>query len=162
MQTTKASPGRWGIWCEVQLAMDGLPCISHILWIHGKGIISLGYNPYIGMPSIQAMDHQSYGSRFYRSCKPLNHSQGGVGCDMMYQWTWMGCHHILLMHMNDLISLECNLYTGMTSIQATDLPRCEQRARDDLQTTKPSTGRCGMWSDVQVTMDRLAYISHVL
>ena len=94
------------------------------------GIISLGCNPYTGMPSIHAMDHQSYGSRFYSICKPPNHSQGGVDCDMMYQWTWMGCHpfsHILLMHMNDLISLECNPYTEMPSTQATDLPRCGHR-----------------------------------
>ena len=43
-----------------------------------KGLTGPGCNPYTGMPSIQATDHQSYGPRFCRICKPLSHQQVGV------------------------------------------------------------------------------------
>ena len=94
--------------------------------MHGKDTISLGYNTYIGMPSIQTTDHQSYRPRFWRICRLSNHSQGDVDCNMMYQWSWMDQHpfsRVLWMHRNDLTSLDCHPYTGMPSIQAIDLPR---------------------------------------
>ena len=43
-------------------------------------------------PSRPQTTGTSYGPRFCRICRPPNHSQGGVGSDMMYWWPWMGCH----------------------------------------------------------------------
>ena len=66
MQTTKSSPWRCVIWYKVQVVMGVLPPFSHVLWMYGKGPTSLGCNTYKCMPSIQAIDHQSYGPRFRR------------------------------------------------------------------------------------------------
>ena len=139
--------------------MDGLPYISHVLWIHGKGITSLGCNTYTGIPSIQATDHQNYGSRFCRICKPPNYSQGGVGSDMMYPWPWRGCHpfsDVLLMHMNGLTGMGCSPYKWMPSIQATDLPICEPRA-DRIICRIPSHPQGGMGYDVRYKWTWMGY-----
>ena len=111
--------------------MDGLPWISHVVWMHGKDLTCLRCNTYTVMPFIQATYHQSYGPRFCRICKPPNHSQGGVGCGMMCQWSWMGCNpfpHVSLIHMEVLTGLGCTPYKWMLSIQATDPPICGPRA----------------------------------
>ena len=66
--------------------------MSDIVYIHGKGLTSMGCNTYMGMPSILASDHQSYGPSFYTICKPPSHPRGSVSYDMRYRWLYMGCH----------------------------------------------------------------------
>ena len=53
--------------------------------------------------------------------------------------------HILRVHGKGLTSMGCNTYTGMPSIQATDLPICGSRFGRICKTTKPSTWKCGLW-----------------
>ena len=153
--TNKPSTGRCMTWCKVQLAMDRLSYISHILWMLGKDLTSLGCNTYTVMPFIKTTDHQSYGPRCFSTSKPLNNSQGYVGSDMIYQWSWMGCHlfsHALLMYKNDLVSLECNPHTEMPSIQATDLPICGPRA-EWILISKPQVIPREMWYVMWGTSD---------
>ena len=74
------------------MAMDVLPPFSHVLWMHMNDLTRLYCNPYTWMPSIQAIDLPGYGPRGGRVCRIPSHPHGGVGYDMRYKWTWMGCH----------------------------------------------------------------------
>ena len=65
----QSTPWGCGIWYEVPVVMDGLPPISHALWMHMKCQASLRHNPYTWIPSIQAADHQKCGPRFGRNFK---------------------------------------------------------------------------------------------
>ena len=65
-------------WCilvgEEPHAMDVLPLISHILWVHGQGMASLWHNQYTEILFIQFPEHLICGTRWfcenYRSTKP--------------------------------------------------------------------------------------------
>ena len=51
---------------KVPMAIYGLPPLSGVLWVYGTGLTSLWCNTYMGMPFIQAIDHQNCGPRFFR------------------------------------------------------------------------------------------------
>ena len=54
-------------------AMNVLPSIQYILWVHVQGLASLGHNQYIGVLSIQAHKAPiSCGTRFDENCKTTN------------------------------------------------------------------------------------------
>ena len=110
------------------MTMDELPYISNVLFTHRKGVTILGCNTYMSMSSIQAIDHQSYVARFCRIFKPRSHSQGGVGDVSVAMDCSPPFSHVFLVHGKGWTSLEINPYTGMPSIQITDLPRCEPRS----------------------------------
>ena len=111
------------MWYTIQVAMDGLPYISHLLWMHGKDITSMRCNTYRWMPSIQTTDRQSYGARFCRICKPPSHSQAGMDNVSVVMYGLPPFSHVLWMHGKGMICQESNPYTGMPSIQAVALPR---------------------------------------
>ena len=114
-----------GCYDKVPMTIDGLLPLSHTLWMHGKGLKSLGCNIYMGMPSIQATDHQNCGTRFYKIYTPPSHPQGGC-----YDKVPMAIYglppfaDVLCMYGKYLTSLGCNTYIGMHFIQATDHQNC--------------------------------------
>ena len=57
-------------------AMDGLPHIWHVLWVHGWGLTSLGHNQYTRILFINTSEHPSGGTRFGENCKTTKPSSG--------------------------------------------------------------------------------------
>ena len=74
----------------VPVAIYGLPPLADVWWMYRKVLTSLGCNPYMGMPSIQASDHQNCGPRFSRIYKPPI-PPWGLGYDIRYQWPYICC-----------------------------------------------------------------------
>ena len=50
--------------------------LFHVLWVHGKGPTSLKHNQYIGVLSIQSIEHLSCGTRFGENRKATMPSSG--------------------------------------------------------------------------------------
>ena len=81
-KATKLSSLRWTLWWEVPVFMDCLVYISHVLWMLGKILTILWYNPYTVVPSIQDTDLPRCEPRLLAgsAAKPPNHPKGYVGC----------------------------------------------------------------------------------
>ena len=70
-------------------AIDLLPPIAHVFWVHGQGLICMGHNQYIKILFIQASEYPSCGTRFgknYKTTKPSS------GLSMLLSEEWM-CWH---------------------------------------------------------------------
>ena len=63
---------------EEPYAMDGLPSIPHVLWVHTEGLTSLGHTQYTGVLSIQASEYPRCVFRFGENCKQPSHPGVGV------------------------------------------------------------------------------------
>ena len=57
-------------------AMDVLPPIPHVLWVHKQGLTIMGHNQYTGILIIQASEHPSSGAKFGGNCKNTKPSSG--------------------------------------------------------------------------------------
>ena len=96
-------------------AMDGCPYISHILWMHEKGLTLI--------PSIQATDHPSCGLKHFRICKPPGHPPGRFGIWYRLQVAINGLPtipYVLWIHWKGFISNKAmrHDFAGYTNHQA--------------------------------------------
>ena len=121
-KTTKPSSGWYILVHEEQYAMDRLPNIPHILWVHGQGLTSLGHSQYTRIMFIQASEHPSGGTGFGENCKTIMPSLWWLSMLLSEEPHAMdvlpSIRHILWVHGQGLTSLGHDQYTGMLSIQA--------------------------------------------
>ena len=109
--TIRPSPA----WCmllhEEPQAIDGLPHNSHVLWVHGQGLTSLGRNQYNRMLFIETSEHPSCETRFGENCKT---TQPSSGLSMLLGEEPQGMDglptvpYVLWVHMQGLTSLGYN------------------------------------------------------
>ena len=142
-KTTMPSSG----WCmllhKVQHAMDVLPSIPYILWVHGQGMTSLKHNQYTGVLSIQPLGTHAVGPDLVRTAKQPCHPQGGVCCYTKNNMPWIFSHPFLLwVHGQGLTSLGHNQYTVILFIQIPEHPSCGTRFGENCKNTMPSSGWC--------------------
>ena len=99
-KTTKPSPGRCGVWCELQVATDILQALSCVLWMHGKGLIGLWYNMYTEMPSPRPQTSQYVGRDLTGSAKNHQDVKKEVGFVMRGNSVhgWAAIHFTYLLH----------------------------------------------------------------
>ena len=74
--TTKSSSGLSMLLSEEPHAINVLPSIVHLLWVHMQDLKILNHNQYTGMMSIQTTEHPSSGTRFSRNWKIMMLSLG--------------------------------------------------------------------------------------
>ena len=73
-KTTMQSAGWCMLLSEEPQALDILPPIAHILWVHEQGPTSLGHTQYTNIIFIQTLEQPSCGTRFDENCKTTNPS----------------------------------------------------------------------------------------
>ena len=145
--------------CKEPHTMDVLSPIPHSFFVHGQGQTILKYNQYTRNMSIQATEHQSYGTRCCENCKSMMLSLGwsvllhteSHAMDMLPP-----IPNILWVHGQGLKSHGQSQYT-MTLI----ITSCRTRIGGNCKTTKPSSGLSMLLSEEPEVIDVLSSIVYV-